>query len=306
MTLSTQILLEHANKQQRLCDYSPLVAEFEGLDDYTAFQKDGYVLIPGICSPEQALITSYRIIKSLENGKVFYSDYVNTVQLSKADQIPVCESFIGTGFQALHFDYGLPLLEMEDGEQGAFDMVVALYYPYESGELSKAQTRVVSLQEIPKLKGISKESTDARIQNYVKRFGDGWTFPERYNSRRLSIFARVIDACLATGKFSEKIEEHSQNFFMPSAALDESELAKQQIAEETEYFASAGIDLKKIEKSFCLQPGQLLLIDNTRCVHGRIGNRKAKEVWQFLFGFKEMPIDLIGKTRKYLAGCLGK
>jgi hypothetical protein len=49
-----------------------------------------------------------------------------------------------------------------------------------------------------------------------------------------------------------------------------------------------GVDLEDVEERVRLRRGELLLLDNVRVVHGRIGQRPQREVWQILFGLPDL------------------
>jgi hypothetical protein len=58
--------------------------------------------------------------------------------------------------------------------------------------------------------------------------------------------------------------------------------------EEESYFRSHGMDLTSAEHRIVLRPGDLLLIDNLRTAHGRLGRRRANELHQLFVGYPSL------------------
>jgi hypothetical protein len=288
------------DKQQRLFNASPKVDAFNKRAIENTFTDEGYLILNNIQDEFEAIKRSYEILNSLRETQLFYREFLEKVQLSKGDLIPVCEPFVEGGFQALHFDYGLPLMPSNEPQNETFDMFAVLYYPYTFKPLSAAITRIVNLQNLH-LKGHYEEiEIERRINNYIEQHGDGWVFPEHYNTKRVSIFARILDAAMDSKQFSSRIDAHSQNFFMPKANIQPWQLPDKQLEMEYQYYQSVGIELDKIEKRLVLKPGQLLFIDNMRTIHGRMGFRQPKEIWQFLFGLEKSCPELIKRTKKFI------
>jgi len=63
-----------------------------------------------------------------------------------------------------------------------------------------------------------------------------------------------------------------------------------------------GIDLYEVEERVCLQPGEMLLIDNLTTVHGRLGQRRTKEVWHLLFGLPSLSSSLLTEILQVVSG----
>lgn len=59
--------------------------------------------------------------------------------------------------------------------------------------------------------------------------------------------------------------------------------------------------MEKLEIDLPLDPGSMLLFDDTRVVHGRMGKRKEGEVIQFLIGIKNAQRKDIRALRKFLS-----
>jgi hypothetical protein len=304
MTTQLDISPEILDTQKLLFDLTPVSQGFSDGLDTSAFIKDGYVVLDGMQNEFDAIERCYEVASSLRSAQLFYSEHLPLLQLSKADLIPTCLPFVEGGFQALHFDYGLPLLPVDEDAYKSLDIIAALYYPHSAQKGSGAATRIVQLSKIAdQVKGRFKD-VENKIMHYVGHYGDGWIKPAPYNTKRISIFARLLDACSDDSVFSTQIEAHSQSFFLPEGDVRHEEFPRLQLEMEQQYYKGFGIDLSAVEERIVLKPGQLLLIDNIRCVHGRIGYRNSKELWQFLYSLKEAPDQLIARVRKYVADLL--
>jgi hypothetical protein len=288
------------DQQRRLFDFSPTTDLFLKTEVENTFLDKGYLIKNNISNEFEAISVAYEILSGLREKQLFYSKFLSQVQLSKGDLIPVCDPFIEGGFQALHFDYGLPLIGSNEAQYEPFDMFSVLYYPCNIKPFSGAVTRLVTLQNLHIKVDLDETVIESRIDNYVKHHGDGWLHPEPYNTKRISIYARVLDAVLDLKQFEAKIDCHSQNFFFPEETMASWELTDKQLEMEYEFYKDSGIDLHQIEKRIILQPGQLLFIDNMRTIHGRLGFRRKKEIWQFLFGLERSSPELIQKTKEFI------
>jgi hypothetical protein len=67
-----------------------------------------------------------------------------------------------------------------------------------------------------------------------------------------------------------------------------------------------GLDIKCCEEQIEIKPGELLIVDNIRAVHGRIGPRNPKEIYQFLFGIERVTPQEIAEFRRYIVNQLSK
>ena len=69
---------------------------------------------------------------------------------------------------------------------------------------------------------------------------------------------------------------------------------------EYRFYKLRGLDFSVKEKQITLQPGQLLILDNMRVVHGRIGKRNMEEIYQFMYGVKAVEPAEINSFRRDL------
>ncbi len=279
-----------------LFDYSSLIKNTPANKDYrvpSSFYENGYCLLGGITDFRQAhdLLYDFVNIVNLEKT-VFSPDAKERMQLAKLDAIPQCHEIVSTGFQALHYDMGQPILE--DLPQTMYT-IGALYRPL--GERNPmAKTRIVSVQKLLSQKSFgSRQEIKDLLVNYTKRYGDGWTEPEPYNSLRLACFARFIDAISQQNKLCENQEDMIGQCF----AYDTESAGTNGYQQERDFFACAGLDLQKAEEQIEIKPGQMLVYDNIRTVHGRIGKRQPKELLNFLFGIKQASFEDIDRFREW-------
>jgi hypothetical protein len=61
--------------------------------------------------------------------------------------------------------------------------------------------------------------------------------------------------------------------------------------EESGFFRSHGLNLAEVEQHVVLQPGEVLVIDNLRSAHGRIGRRYEDEIHQLFVGYPLLAHD---------------
>jgi hypothetical protein len=218
-----------------------------------------------------------------------------SLQLAKADRIPVCAPVVASAFQALHFDMGLPLDTPPDQVGYLF---TALWRPNDAIGRS-ATTRVLPLCRLRNQRTWGDfESVESRLVAYVRAVGDGWRTPDAHNTKRLSCFARVIDALRQRRDLASYRDLSTAEWFRNAGApsLDGSVETKSEAA----YFASAGYELRSLEEAVTLMPGQLLIIDNVRCVHGRLGMRQPREIVQLMYGVSRLTGDDVVTLRRAL------
>jgi hypothetical protein len=246
------------------------------------FYSRGYTLIDRIGDYRQAHDLLYDLFADIKQAQTLVSkDSVQRLQLAKFDLIPVCDEIVQTGFQALHFDMGQPFLPEERQTLYAFG---ALYRP--PGERNpNAKTRILNIQELFTQKSFgSAEDIRTKLQSYIQNYGDGWINPSPHNTHRLACFARLADAISGRNQLCQKIDTMiGQCFF-----YDKTPSGIDGLKQEEDFFRELGLHITTTEDQIEILPGQMLIYDNMRCVHGRIGKRKQKELFNFLFGIKEV------------------
>src|SRR5262249_16024838 len=134
-----------------------------------------------------------------------YGDYL----IAKADRMPVCEQFVQSGFQCLHFDYGLPLLPRASQPLYA---LTALFLPATVAS-SGTITRMVPLSKLADPSVALKSPVFAdRLKEYAASHGDGWREPAFTNTGRISIFLRFLDVISPEPRFCNHIDVDSATF----------------------------------------------------------------------------------------------
>ena len=249
------------------------------------FYSKGYAVLSGIKNPEHAADLLSNLIAGIDADRLpLYGRFASRIQLAKADQIPVCDDVVETSFQALHLDMGQPLIS--EHPQTMY-LITGLYLDPNAEPVS-AKTRIISLQGIfaDENKWGAASEIEQRLVNYVKAYGDGWA---DINTHRLACFARVLDAVGGTTDVAGFKDKTMGQWFINDKSVGAEECLKV----ERDFYSKHGIELAPIEQHIQLQPGQLLFFDNTRVAHGRFGQRKAKEVYQFMFGVENAdPSDI--------------
>jgi len=279
-----------------LFDYSPIIKETKINDQYhipVSFYEKGYSLLGGIDNFRQAHNLLYDFINVLDLDKtVFSPNSKERMQLAKLDAIPQCHEIVSTGFQALHYDMGQPILE--DQPQTMYTLG-ALYRP-KGDRNPMAKTRIVPLEKLLSQKSFgTKTQVKELLLAYTKRYGDGWSEPEPHNTLRLACFARFIDAISKQNQLCENREDMIGQCF----AYDEKSDGKNGYEQEVAFFEQAGLNLQIAEELIEIKPGQMLVYDNIRTVHGRIGKRQPKELLNFLIGIKQATFEDIDRFREW-------
>jgi hypothetical protein len=284
--IDSKVLCEEIDRQRLLFDVSPAAERFDhgsagsiaaGLSD------QGFFVCREIPTVQQAFTLAMSAIAELGKQEPYSSLGFKEFRLAKADRIPVCDRVKIAQFQCLHFDYGLPVLPW--GQQALYG-VVALYKPPGS-ERSSAETRIVHLNALKKATHLlTQEEIGRRLREYVTTHGDGWRQPELANTGRISILLRFLDAVFGRREFASLIESDSANFL--SDAIPDSGAGTAGLEQERTLLQEFGIDLDAVEERVCLEPGDMLLFDNIATVHGRVGRRQPRELWQMLFGLPNL------------------
>ncbi|MBS1507229.1 MAG: hypothetical protein JSS79_11340 [Bacteroidetes bacterium] len=240
------------------------------------FALDGFDLVDGLPDIFAALAYLERYLGLyLRQYASVHDPFASEIRLAKVDRIPVCSPAISESFQALHFDMGLPLDPDLAAGSSLFNFA-ALYVPYNVVN-PHASTRLLPLRRL----SLSPDRALAsKLDVYVKEYGDGWAKPSYVNTGRLGSLARVLDSLNAEPQLTDYYNKAVWEWFneIPS----EDGLIEYQ--REAEFFRQFEIDIETLEDRVQLVPGQLLIIDNISCVHGRVGRRQFEEVYQVLYG----------------------
>jgi hypothetical protein len=263
------------NSQRLLFDQTRHACEADPIDVPEDFYERGWTIVDGVADHEHAVAMQERLIAGIDPTRVPLHDrFADRVQLGKADLIPVCDDVIATSYQVLHFDMGLPFAE---GLDQLLVSHVGIYLPADIEHEVTARTRLLELDGALAETGLGAAEIEARVVEYARRHGDGW---EDHNTLRLACFVRLVDALAAAPEVTEKIDKTVGQWFVEGERLDSTRAH----AQEAEFYARHGLGVTAREHEVALEPGQLLFVDNTRVVHGRVGERRAREVFNFMFG----------------------
>ncbi len=283
------------NSQRLLFDETRLIRDADPIEVPDEFYERGWTIIDGIVGHDDAVRVQEGLIGSIDADRVpLHPRFADRVQLGKADLIPVCDDVVATSFQVLHFDMGLPFVE---GVEQLLVTHVGIYLPADTSHAVTARTRLVELDGVLGGSGHGAPSIEQRILTYARRYGDGWG---NHNTHRLACFVRIVDALAEKPELADEIDKTVGQWFLDGQPLD----AATAHAQEAAYYARHGIDFGAREHEISLEPGQLLFVDNTRVVHGRVGRRRAKEVFNFMFGVRAIDDSDIAALRNYVCELL--
>jgi hypothetical protein len=281
------------NTQQLLFKSSPYVTEGEKGTAPSDYYERGWTIVSGIPDAQGAAQYQSEFIAGLDASRLpLHSLFLNRIKLAKADHIPVCDDVIQTEFQILHFDMGMPFHRTSTEQMVVTH--VGVYLPATTTHQVGARTRVVELSGLLKPLALPATLVDQRLASYAAAYGDGWGAT---NTGRLACFARVVDAATAKNKLTADVDKTVGQWFATESHLDSVDAHRK----ELDFFHRNGIDLKGAEKQILLTPGQLLLIDNLRVIHGRIGRREPGELCNLMFGVEAVTAADVRDIRRSIS-----
>lgn len=297
--MQTQELSKEIVSKQKLLfgKFKPIGFE-KAKDDtvHSTYYEKGYVVLKNVADYKEANSKIREFISGLDTSKVpLVKPFDSKIEIAKVDGIPICDDSVIAGCQALHFDLAQPFLA-EEGH--SVYVVIGLYRPL-NGEPTDAKTRVVFLPNLAeRAEKVSKQLVKQRLERYVAEHGDGWDEPAPVNTHRLALFGRFLDA----------IYEKNRLLHYRTATMAEwfSKEKNPGVMAERDFFKECGIDLTKAEERINLKPGELIIIDNIRCVHGRVGSREPEEIYQYMYGVKEAEPIAIQNMVDWLVGLFSK
>lgn len=289
----------HFDHQRTLFEFGSPARNHDGRG-YTAvadrFRARGYALCGDVQGVQHAYAVTMELLSYLGGIEPYASLRFGDFLIAKADQIPVGERFVLGDFQCLHFDYGLPILPQAD--QAVYG-VTALFMP-RAAKSSGTITRMLPLNGISgTFLSVGSSALSAQLRRYASQNGDGWRQPTFVNTGRISIFLRFLDAMSPSAKFSQYIDVDSATFIHKCGPVCDSTASQWQREREL-LRQDFGVDVTRAEQHIVLNPGDLLIFDNLRNVHGRLGRRASREVWQLLFGLPNTPPELIDHLIDYV------
>jgi hypothetical protein len=278
------------NSQRLLFDDTRPACDADRVEVPDEYYEHGWTVISGIADEGDAVAAQESLIRSIDAGRLpLHARFRDRVQLGKADQIPVCDDVVATSFQVLHFDMGLPL----DGRDQLLVTHVGIYLPMDTDHVVTARTRLLELDGVLADRGLRADAVERRVLAYARRHGDGW---EDHNTYRLACFVRIVDALSDTPELTDQVDKTVGQWFQPGERLD----AVAAHDQERAFLSRHGIDISAREREVALEPGQLLVLDNLRVVHGRVGRRKAREIYNFMFGVQAVQRDDVAAVRRQI------
>lgn len=242
------------------------------------FYLKGFAVLDNIPNIEQARIIVEKLITNIDTKRLpLLEVFKERIQLAKIDEIPVCTDVVESSYQVLHLDMGQPFTSKEPQNMYLFTIL----YRDSKKPQTKAKTRLLNLKGFFKdVRWGGTSQIEKRLIEYVKKYGDGWVKPTLVNTYRIACFARILDAVAGNTQLSQYIDKTVGQWYENNKNLS----AEENLKREYEFFVKHGISLSDKEEFIQLKPGQALIFDNTRVVHGRFGKRREKEVWQIMYG----------------------
>lgn len=279
------------NNQRLLFDTTRPVHEADKTAVPEHYYKHGWAVLDGIDDEFNAIQRQEDFLNSVDASRLpLHPRFSGRIQLAKADQIPVCDDIVATSFQVLHFDMGHPFLESKDQ---LFISHVGIYLPKTTSHQITARTRLVELDGLLKHLNLSPKEIEQKLIAYVRKYGDGWT---GHNTYRLACFIRFLDALSEKPELQDQIDKTVGQWFENENKLEATSAHDKEVA----FYAKHGINLSRLERQIALKPGQLLILDNTRVIHGRIGKRRTKELFNFMWGIEKITNNDTQEFRRYI------
>jgi len=172
-------------------------------------------------------------------------------------------------FQALHIDFGLPIATTGPVDVARF---TALYIPADRTNVVAA-TRIVLLRRF-----LAQRS---------------WPNPRVVRDRLRQSARPGMSVEGILGRLLESVDQGRTL----SAVDDPGFLCGMEFASltnEYSYFSEHGLDLASVEQRIALGPGELLVFDNLKTAHGRIGTRASSELHQLCIGYAGLDLERQG------------
>jgi hypothetical protein len=235
----------------------------------TTLIKHGVVRVPGRWPDHPAAWRQATLIAQQAHDRDPLHAHLPALEPAGEFTLPP-PGFVQRDFQALHIDYGVPMLA---GPPVAVSRFTALYLDGEQAG-SGAATRIVPLHP---LLGQRSWPASEVVKESLCRGAGGEHLVE-------GILARIIESADQSHDLPDR---DTEGFLcgMEFATLDE----------ERDYFARHGLNLAAAEQEVVLASGELILFDNLAIAHGRRGRRATGELHQLCFGFAAL--DLAGQVR---------
>lgn len=248
---------------------SSLVTGTYAHEDRSTLAVSGVVRIPGpFARAEQAWSEAHGVIDGARGGE-------GSLEIIGEFVVPPADGPPSRDFQALHFDFGLPLDPVVAADVARF---TGLYMPTDMPP-SDAATRLVPLGSL------LASRPWPPVAELVRRFAayghshGAWDDAAGYAEGSL---ARIVEAALGEPAVLPSVKTHL-------SFLCGNEFAS--LADELEFFADRGLRLDAVEIEVRLGPGEMLIFDNLLLAHGRRGTRRPGELNQRIFGHSALGVE---------------
>jgi hypothetical protein len=256
-------------RDDRFPPLEALASEGPVRDDYArSLAEEGFALIDWRCaSASLARAAALQVCRHAARLNP-WAALIPSLQVVGEFRIPVA-SAQARDFQALHFDFGLPLQPRLPRDIAHYTM---LYVSPETGH-TEAFTRLVNLAELLAQRPWPDGDTLVRrLAAYGESHG-AWDPAEGYTE---GILGRLVEAAHGADAALPSVNA-TPDFLCGTEFLDRND--------ETRFLASHGLSLEACETAIRIEPGQVLIFDNLQVAHGRQGRRTARELHQVVFGY---------------------
>lgn len=243
-------------------------------------ERAGFTLVAGVESPAAAAHIVGDLLGRLPPRRYGPAPGRGPGVVLPPKRIPSCREMTGATFQALHFDFGAPLHRPEGERQ--FDCSFVAIYRSPDGPDASAETRVVQVADLVcAMAPGDRIAISSRLPTYAARHSDGWSEPEPHRTGRIACLARFLDCLNPQPELDHFFDQGTWAWFRDG---EPSPAGADELERERAWFARWGVPLVDLEHRARLRPGDLLIVDNVRCAHGRVGPRTLGEVHQIIVG----------------------
>jgi hypothetical protein len=197
-------------------------------------------------------------------------DGMPPIEISGEFLVPPPDGPPSRDFQALHFDYGLPIDPVGPGHIARY---TALHIPVEL-PVSGAVTRLIGLDALlGQRPWPDREKLLASLIAYGRTHG---TRREGEGYFEVS-FARIVEA--AAGGEPRLPSVRANPDFLGGNEF-------RSLDAEHAFFEAFGLSIPDAQREVVIEPGSVAIFDNLALVHGRVGARRPGELRQRFFGYR--------------------